>query len=78
MSSSSDWESLHFQGMNFHSVPEACLKARANSLEEGMEESSKTSEGYFLRKSCLRARVFSDDSFAGKVSCHDNAGSAGA
>ena len=72
---SSATESLHFQGMNFHSVPEACLKAKAKSLDDGMEESSRTSEGYFLRKSCFKANVFSGDNLAGNVSCHDDAGS---
>ena len=74
MSSSSATESLHFQGMNFPFAPEACLKAKAKSLGDGMEESSRTSEGYFLRKSCFKANVFSGD-LAGNVSCHDDAGS---
>ena len=43
MSSSSAEDSRHFQGINFHSVPEACLKAKAKRREDGIEESSRTS-----------------------------------
>ena len=75
MSSSSAEESRHFQGMNFHSAPEAFLKAKAKRREDGMEESSRTSEGYFLRNSCFKAKVLSADSLAGNVSCQEEADS---
>ena len=35
MSSNSVGDSRHFQGMNFHSLPEACLKANAKRREAG-------------------------------------------
>ena len=75
MSSSSAEDSRHFQGMNFHSVPEACLKAKAKRREDGMEESSRTSEGYFRRNSCFKAKVLSADNLAGNVSCQEAADS---
>ena len=38
-----------------------------------MEESSSTSDGYLERKDCFKVRVFSEESLAGKVSCHEEA-----
>ena len=54
--------------MNFHSLPDACLKAKASSLDDGMDESSSTSDGYFASQVCFQVKVFSDESLARNVS----------